>query len=158
MLDLTKLQSPRFEYTVIPETAGQPNVIVSVDLDRVALDLMLMVPTLLKPTGDTFTQEAADAILKDNPAAKVSAGDPIIGLQKWLAWFTPASTATDWPKELPNPQHVESAVRRAFAVPKWCGWETCKAILFGWLVEYGAYLELKKNTPNSPVSPEASPA
>lgn len=135
-LDLTGIESPRFEYTV-RDAEGKGPATVSLDFDRIGLDLNLSVPTLFQPTGEQFED-----------------GTPKTGMSLFLEHVR---TGHPLAPSLPGVAHVEHAVRSAFQVPKHCGVKVVFAVLGAWLNELAERSGLKKNTPASPASPEPTP-
>ena len=135
MHDLTAVENPRFEYKVRPAVPGAEPATISLDLDRVMLDLQLAIPTAFRPIEDSGN---GDGPLKS-------------GLQKICECLQSGEAI---PRNLPSFDHVLAAARKALMVPEHCGVRLVMAVFMAFVAEIGNQAEQKKNTPDSPASSE----
>jgi hypothetical protein len=140
--DFSELQGicREFSYTLMENNAVRE---ISVDMDRIEMRLMGSIPTVFKPTGEVYIDEAGQTQIKS-------------GLQKVIECYQEGKPN---PTSLPSVEHIEHACRKAFEIPEFIkSPKVVWAIFVAWCQEQRERFELKKNSTVSQDSAESTPA
>ncbi len=134
LIDLSKLESTRFELILPPKDEGGEPPKVSLDFDGIATDIAIFIPEIGKPQDSPITFPAMDG----NPERTIERPS---GLQL-VMWSV--VTGNPLPKHLPNLKAVYSSLRKIFQIPDHCGENVVRAAFEAWLGEQNRRAELKK--------------
>lgn len=153
-IDLTAFQNPKFAYEILAEN-GTDKMTVSLDFDKVGMDLSELIPTGFKQYQSRHLNESSELV------ETITDGKPlfITGIGKI---FECMQTHEKTPEDLPSPGHLLSAISSSFQVPPHCGVALKFQILLAYLQELYARAEKKRDTAGSPNSstpiPDSSPS
>jgi hypothetical protein len=152
LLDLTDMECLWFEYQVRAKEPNQPPVTITLDFERIAVDLTGFVPTIFQPSGEMVHPTLPDGTPDTKQPLQVESN---LGMMYRMRMK--GIPDSELPKHLPSWRHLESAIRKSFEIPPHCTVNIVFRVLHAYLEETNRRAELKKGTPDSPDSHTTSP-
>ncbi len=132
--DLTKLKTPKFEFSFVDEVSGRKMDMV-LDMNDIVARFRMLSGACFRPCADDAQGRIGLAVVMEC----VSEGKEI-------------------PKSLPSYEEVMFAIMQAFKIPTGNGLELSLTVLGLFFQDYQKLVEAKKGLPESPASPAPIPA